>query len=337
VSPSGATEVYFVRPASADDPEQPSGGNVYDRRLAAELRDAGWVVTELPVGGGWPEPDAASAGALAGQLASVPAGAVVLVDGLLAVPDVLAPEADRLRLVLLVHLPRGDEWFPGVRAVVVTSEWSATRLPDAARVRVARPGCDPAPTAAGTDAGGRLLAVGAVVPYKGQDVLLDALADLRDLDWSCRIVGPLDRDRGFVDGLGRRLAATRLAECVALTGALTGSAVHRAYAYADLLVLPSRTEAYGMVVTEALARGLPVVGSAVGGVPEALGDVDGRRPGALVPPGDPAALSAGLRGWLTDPELRAEWRAVAHARRPTLPSWSATAAVVAAALNEVAA
>jgi len=327
--------VHFVRPASADDPAQPSGGNAYDRRLAAELRAAGWAVTEVPIGGGWPDPDAATAGELARRLAALPAGSLVLVDGLLAAPAVLAPEGARLRLVLLVHLPRGDEWFPGVRSVVVTSAWSASRLPAGASVHVAVPGCDPAPVAPGSADGGQLLGVGALVPYKGQDVLLDALAGLDDAGWHCTLVGPLDRDRGFVDGLGRRLAATRLAGRVTLTGPLAGAALDGAYAAADLLVLPSRTEAYGMVVTEGLARGVPVVGSAVGGVPEALGEVDGRRPGALVPPGDPAALAAVLRRWLTEPDLRRQWRATARDRREALPSWPATADRVAGVLTQV--
>ena len=328
-------EVHFVRPASADDPAQPSGGNAYDRRLAAELRAAGWVVTEVPIGGGWPAPNAAAEGELAQRLAAIPAGALVLVDGLLAAPAVLAPEAGRLRVVPLVHLPRGDEWFPGVRAVVVTSEWSASRLPADATVGVAVPGADPAPVAAGTASGGRLLAVGAVVPYKGQDVLLDALATLGDAEWHCTVVGPLDRDRGFVDGLGRRLAATGLAGRVTLTGPLTGAALEAAYAGADLLVLPSRMEAYGMVITEGLARGVPVVASAVGGVPEAMGEVDGRTPGALVPAGDSVALAAVLRRWLAEPELRARWRATAAQRRVALPSWPVTAGRVAEVLTAV--
>ena len=70
-------------------------------------------------------------------------------------------------------------------------------------------------------------------------------------------------------------------------------------------MLASRAETYGMVVTEALARGLPVLATEVGGVTEALGHgEDGTRPGLLVPPGDPAALGAALRAWLEDAELR---------------------------------
>ena len=102
-------------------------------------------------------------------------------------------------------------------------------------------------------------------------------------------------------------------------GPRTGAELDRSYAAADLLVLASRAETYGMVVTEALARGLPVVAAEVGGVPEALGHgADGTRPGLLVPPDDPAALGAALRAWLGDAELRRRLRRAARERRASL-------------------
>ena len=123
-----------------------------------------------------------------------------------------------------------------------------------------------------------------------------------------------------------------------LTGALSGDALEAAYAGADLLVLPSRAETYGMVVAEALARGLPVVATDVGGVRESLGEVPGRGvPGILVRPGDPGALTAALRWWLTDRGLREELRARALERRGHVTGWSITAARVAEVLQGVAA
>jgi glycosyltransferase involved in cell wall biosynthesis len=113
---------------------------------------------------------------------------------------------------------------------------------------------------------------------------------------------------------------------VRFVGALGGAALDEAYASADLFVLPSRAETYGMVVTEALARGLPVVAADVGGVPEALGAAPGGGlPGRLIPPDDQDALAAALRDWLTDGELREQWRAHARARRATLNGWDETA------------
>jgi len=170
--------------------------------------------------------------------------------------------------------------------------------------------------------GPALLCVAAVSPRKGQDVLVEALRTVEDLDWSCTCVG--STARGVPAGPGR----------VRFAGPRTGADLDAAYAAADLLVLPSRAETYGMVVTEALARGIPVLGTRVDGVPEALGAApDGTVPGTLVPPGDPAALAAAIRAWLTDADLRRRWRAAARARRDTLPGWNDTAGRLAAVLD----
>ena len=111
---------------------------------------------------------------------------------------------------------------------------------------------------------------------------------------------------------------------------MTGADLGRRYAAADLMVLASRAETYGMVIIEALARGVPVITTEVGGIPEALGHgADGIRPGLLVAPEDPPALAAALRAWLTDAELRRRLRQAAYARRKTLPRWSNTTAILA--------
>ena len=341
--------VHVVLPNDIDDPASPSGGNHYDRRLCRGLAERGWAVREHAVAGDWPRPDAAARAALAGVLAALSDGAVVLVDGLVAsaTPDVLAPQADRLRLVVLVHMPLGDDAearaLGAARAVVTTSGWTRDRLLDrydlpAGRVHVATPGVDPAPPASGTGTGGSLLCVAAVTPTKGHDVLVRALALAADLPWTCTCAGSLTRDEDFVADLRGRLAATGLTERVRLVGPWTGDALDAAYDAADLLVLPSRFETYGMVVTEALARGVPVLGTATGGLPEALGRApDGELPGLLVPPEDPPALAGALRRWLGDAALRDRLARAARDRRATLATWSDTAARVATVLAGVAA
>jgi glycosyltransferase involved in cell wall biosynthesis len=202
---------------------------------------------------------------------------------------------------------------------------------------VAEPGVDAAGLAPGTAAGDALLCVGSVTPDKGHDVLLSALKTATDLSWRCACVGSLDRAPAFADRVRRRAWEGRLLDRVGFLGPRTGPELDRAYAAADLLVLPSRAETYGMVVAEALARGLPVLATEVGGVTEALGyGDDGTRPGLLVPPGDPAAFGAALRTWLGDAELRGRLRRAARERRASLRPWTATASDVAGVLARVA-
>ena len=331
---SGA-EVHVVVPEGIDDPARPSGGNTYDRRVCQGLAALGWAVHEHAVAGN---------GDLARAVHGIPDGAVVLLDGLIASPasEVLVPEARRLRQAVLMHMPFGDAGERAVldaaAAVVTTSEWTKHRLAElyalpADRVHVAEPGVDAAGLAPGTAAGDALLCVAAVTPEKGHDVLLSALATATDLSWSCACVGSLDRDPAFAGGVRRRAVDSGMGYRVRFTGPLTGAELDRAYADADVLVLASHAETYGMVVTEALARGLPVIAAEVGGLTEALGyGEDGTRPGLLVPPGDPAALGAAVRAWLGDAELRARLRRAARERRASLCGWPATTSVVAGVL-----
>jgi glycosyltransferase involved in cell wall biosynthesis len=348
--------VHFVVPEGIDDPARPSGGNTYDRRISRCLEGAGWTVSIREVPGSWPWPDAQSLGALAAALRVIPDGAPVLVDGLVAspAPDVLTPEAPRLRLVVLVHMPLGqgttDE---GIRkreaavlraaaSVVTTSAWARRALMDLYslsedRVHVAEPGVDPAALAPGSETAGTLLSVAAVIPDKGHDVLLEALARLTGLRWQWRCVGSLERDPPFVERLLQRAQDGGMDARVWFPGAQTKADLARSYAAADVLVLPSRRETYGMVVAEALARGLPVVAADVGGVPEALGHgADGTRPGLLVPPDDPDALRDALRTWLEQARVRRRLRRAARERRASLNRWSTTASVVARVLLEAA-
>jgi glycosyltransferase involved in cell wall biosynthesis len=348
--------VHFIVPAGIDDPARPSGGNAYDRRIARGLAAAGWTVHLHEVPGSWPWPDAPSLGALAAAVGGIPDGALVLLDGLVAspAPEVLSSEAGRLRLVVLVHMPLGQGTtddgpreregavLSAAASVVTTSAWARRALLElyslpTDRVHVAQPGVDAAELAPGTEAAGTFLSVAAVIPGKGHDVLLDALAPLAGLRWQCECVGSLERDPAFVERLRLRVLDGGMDGRVRFSAPQADADLARSYAAADVLVLPSRAETYGMVIAEALARGLPVVAAEVGGVPEAPGrSADGTRPGLLVPPGDPAALRDALRTWLEDAGLRRRLRAAARERRSSLADWSTTTSAVAELLQGAA-
>jgi glycosyltransferase involved in cell wall biosynthesis len=340
--------VHAVLPGDVDT--VPSGGNVYDRRVLAGMGALGLDVVAHRLPGPWPDGDAA---AVARVLERIPDGRPVLLDGLVAcgVPEALAAHAGRSRLVVLVHAPLADEVglapsavrdrdrrersaLASAAAVVTTSRWTADRVErhglDPGRVVVAAPGVDPAPVSPGaalTGAPPRLLCLGALTPTKGQDVLVEALAGIADRPWTAVLAGPTGRDPGFVVGLRAAIARHGLGGRVTVPGALTGQALEVAWSATDLLVVPSRAETFGMVVTEALARGVPVVASRVGGVAEAMG-TGGPTPGTWVPAENVPALVAVLQRWLADPVLRSGWRLSALGRRGTLRPWSSPSELV---------
>jgi glycosyltransferase involved in cell wall biosynthesis len=360
IIPMSLRTVHFVLPGGVDDPATPSGGNAYDRRVCLDLPGFGWQVTKHAVAGDWPRPGAAARTELARALSGLPDGSAVLLDGLVAcgVPEIVVPEAKRLRMAVLVHLPLGDETgldpavaaeldakeravLRAVPAVVATSEWAVRRLvahhglpPE--RVHVAAPGADIAPLAPGTDGVSRLLCVAAVTPRKGQHRLVEALATVSDLPWSCVCVGSLTQDPEYVAHLRSLIAEHGLEDRLELAGAQSGAALDASYASADLMVLTSYAETYGMAVTEALARGIPVMATDVGGLPEAVGRApDGGVPGILVPPENSAAIAAELRCWFGEADVRRRLKAAARGRRAALGGWAATAQSLAAVLRRL--
>src|SRR5581483_4190833 len=338
--------VHVVVPAGFDDPGQPSGGNIYDRRVCAGLAEAGWEVLVVTVAAAWPVPSSSARADLARIVSAIGDGETVLIDGLVASSTAaqLLPHTRRIRMTVLLHMPlataldthhdasaeRSEQAVLRAAAgVVVTSEWTRQQVLTryaipAGRVHVARPGVDRA-AAPARPVRGHLLCVGVLGRHKGQDLLVEALAGLADRDWHCVLAGSPDRDPDFTGQLRARITRIGYDRRVRLSGVLTGSALRHAYATADLLVAPSRAETYGMTVTEALAHGLPVIAADVGGLPEALGrTADGTRPGQLVPPGDPAALAAALGDWLGDERHRHRLRAAARQRQLTLRGWEQT-------------
>ena len=338
--------LHAVVPAGIDDPARPSGGNLYDRRVLDGLRTLGWTVVEHDVGGDWPHPGLADLARLSLLLDGLPDRTLVLVDGLVAsaAASVLPAASTRLSVVVLLHMPLGpgpaeETVLASAAAVVTTSEWARSQVRSwygLRRAYAVRPGTDPAPLAAGSGTDTALLCVATVHPGKGHDLLLEALDGLGSRPWSLVCAGSLDVDPGHVTALEARVYAERWERRVTFAGALVGPALEAAYHRADVVVLPTRGESFGMVVTEALARGVPVVATRVGGVPEALGRAPvGTLPGLLVAPDDPAALASALARWVDERPLRDRLRRAAASRRPTLPGWDATAVALADVLDQV--
>lgn len=334
----------------------PTGGYVYDRRIAAGLRALDWSVEVRTLDAGFPFPSAAAREHARRMLASLSDGTLALIDGLAlgALPELAEAEAARLRLIALVHHPLAAETglapataaalaaserraLRAVRHVVVTSRATAAGL-DAyevprERIEVIVPGTDPVPPAGGSGGADlRLLCVGSLVPRKGHELLLEALAPLAGERWRLECIGSLTRDPHTVQRLRARIEALGLGERVQLLGELDAPTLAAHYRSADAFVLATLYEGFGMAVAEALARGLPVVSTETGAIAELVGS----DAGLLVPPGDVAALRAALRRLLGDAPLRAALSAGALRARERLPRWPDACARMAAVLERIA-
>lgn len=346
--------LHLVVPGPLD---QRTGGYLYDARIVEGLSRGGRRVTVHSIEGRFPDVDDRSLDSLDRTLDAIEDGRVVVIDGLAmgAAPGVVRGHAARLALVALVHHPLADETGlePGeserlralersaleqVRGVIVTSPYTERRLeafgvsPD--RVRVVRPGTDRAAASDGHSEGEPLLVcVGTVTPRKGHDVLVRALARLDDLEWRCECAGSLTRAPAYVGLVRSAVERLRLAERVRFLGELSSEALDEVYRRATVLVLPSHYEGYGMAFAEALARGLPVVGTTGGAIPDTVPS----EAGVLVPPGDAEALAGALRDLLEKPSRLRDMSRAALRHAEDLPRWDEQAQAFAEAVGELVA
>jgi glycosyltransferase involved in cell wall biosynthesis len=328
--------IVFAVPGDLD---APTGGYAYCRRVVAELRALGRTVEVMGLGEGFPDTAETVRRAAVARIAARAATASVVVDGLaLGVLPELAAAAPG-RYVGLVHHPLALETgldreraarlvvsekaaLAGAAQVIATSATTARLLMSdygvaADRLAVVRPGTDPAPYARGAADPPALLSVGSLVPRKGHDVLLAAVAEVRDLPLGLTIVGDAGRDGACAAALGAQIAAQGLSDRVTLAGAVDAGTLARLYDEADLFVLASRHEGYGMAYAEAIAHGLPVIGTTAGAIPEVVGGA-----GLLVAPDDPKGFAAALRHLLGNGEARKALAAKARAAAADLPRWS---------------
>jgi glycosyltransferase involved in cell wall biosynthesis len=352
---AGAAHARSVTLVVPGDLETRTGGYGYDREIVAGLRRLGWIVTICELGGGFPFPSPEERAAAGRALGALPAAGLVVVDGLAlgALPDEAAAAARRLRLIGLVHHPLADETgladatraaledserraLRAVARVVVTSAATAAGLDrygvPAPKIAVIEPGTDPAPLSRGSrGAIVELLCVATLVPRKGHDVLLRALATMPEAAWHLSCVGGLDRDAVWTARLREQVQGAALEPRVAFAGEMGREALDVCYDAADVFVLPTWYEGYGMAVAEALARGLPVVSTATGGI----GGLVGADAGLLVPPGDASALARALSAIVSDPALRVRLAAGARRVRDRLPSWDDGARRLAQVLEDI--
>jgi glycosyltransferase involved in cell wall biosynthesis len=319
-----------------------TGGYLYDRHIAEGLRDCGWQVAVHALDASFPRPTASALAHAAGVFAALPDGALAVVDGLAlgGLAATLHAQHSRLKVVALVHHPlaletgldasgRGALYAAERDAlgfadrVIVTSQWTRQQLGDygvaAESIGVVTPGTRPTRARSGpAGTPHRLLCVASLTPRKGHAVLLDALVGLRRNDWRLDCIGSADMDPECAAALRTQIDKLDLGSQVRLLGAIDPDELADRYAAADTFVLASHLEGYGMVFGEALAAGLPIVGTEAGAIPHVV-------PAAaslLVPAGDSAALAGALALVLDGGALWQQLAAAALAARATLPRWT---------------
>ena len=331
----------------------PTGGYTYDRRVLALLAGQDIAARHVQLPGSFPAPTAADLAQTERQLTG---STLLLIDGLAygAMPAELIRRV-RAPIIALVHHPlcleaglpepRQKELYATevaalalARRVITTSATTARTLvadfqvPETS-ITVAEPGTDAATRATGTGKPVHLIAVGAVVPRKGYDILVRALTTLEDRDWRFTIAGPTDRSAQALASLKAAIQATGwLGDRVTLVGPLGAEALDRLYASADLFVIPSLYEGYGMALAEAMARGLPIVSTTGGAAAETVPNTAAVK----VPPGDEAALAAAIRRVLADTNLRARMADASWAAGQKLPRWEDTARIIAGVIKGIA-
>lgn len=341
-------DIAFLIPG---DLNLPTGGYGYDRAVLRHLPEFDVQAMHVALPGSFPNPTAEDLADCAAIVQGLPARCPLLIDGLAygAMPASLIRSFNRPVIALCHHPLALENGIPADRAlalhaseraalalaahVIVTSPLTAKILQGefgvpAPKITVAEPGTARKPRATGSGQPAlQLLAVGSVVPRKGYGVLVEALASLKSRPWHLRIAGALVAAE-TVKALQQQIEREGLAGRIELLGAVRDRDLETLYAEADLFVMSSLFEGYGMVLGEAMQRGLPIV-TTTGG---AASDTVPEGAGLKVAPGDADALAAALARAMADPALRAQLGEAAWQAGQTLPLWQDTAAIIASAV-----
>jgi len=345
-------EIEFVIPGQIDSL---TGGYIYDRNIVQGLSRLGWPTNVVSLDTSFPTPTAQALRAAANAFDAIADGRIVIIDGLAlgGLAEILAAHADRLDLVALVHHPVAFEIglyaarakslhqseqasLAKVKQVICTSAWTSRALaeynvsPDL--IQIIEPGTSPAPASTGAQGADlNVLCVATVTQRKGHAVLLDALDQLRKKRWQLHCVGSLERDHECAAALQRQIKILGLEQRVNLHGELPDEERDALYAQADIFVLASNLEGYGMALAEAVARGIPIVATECGAIPETVPD----GVGILVPAGDCGALAGALDQLISSGATRARLREHALTARDHLPTWEKACARFASTLQKL--
>ena len=343
-------DIYFAIPGNL---HTLTGGYGYDRRVIVELEATGFSIHRIHLSRKFPNPDANALADAEAQFKAMPDNSLIIIDGLaFGVMDEIAKRhGDRLNIIALCHHPLALETGLSIEqskklqhsekralematAVIVTSTITAGILTEEfaitpSKITIALPGTDKQEFAECNGDPPVILTVASITKRKAHDVLIDALAQISHLPWRARFVGGIDFDSEWTAFLKRKAENYGLDKRILFIGNVAD--VKTEYAQADLFVLPSLFEGYGMAFAEALAFGLPIIAARAGAVPSVVPETAG----ILVEPGNTEALTSALRELLTQHTERKKLQHGAQQAALNLPTWKNTADIIANLINTI--
>lgn len=335
------TQAVFAIPG---DKDQRTGGFIYEATVLRVLNEIGVPTHHLQLPESFPNPSRDDMATALRLLSAVPSDQPIILDGLVfgaidpvGLSDVTAP------IIAMIHHPLGLEtglapdraaYLKANEAaalehadhVIVPSPHTAQILTqafgaDPKRISIAPPGFERPNVKKTPSTPPLILSVGLLAERKGHDILLDALSDLSELEWQAVIVGKT-HDDAYAQSLYRQSAQLGLSDRVRFAGELDAYSLETLFGRAAIFALATRYEGYGMVLSEAMLFGLPIISCAAGAVPETVGDA-----GILVPPDDRTEFANALRHMLEDPKARQVYAERSKARALNLPRWIDTARI----------
>lgn len=342
--------IFFAIPG---DINTLTGGYGYDRRLMSELQKCGLQIQHIELSESFPKPSASALNDASNQFASLPDGSTIIVDGLAfgVMDDIAEKHAKRLKLIALCHHPLALESglsaqdaktfqkseqraLSAAQAILVTSHNTARILQQQfdipiEKITVALPGTDKHIFSLCNGLPPILLTVATLTQRKAHDILIDALAQVAHLPWRARFVGGMEFDPQWVTYLQNKVDSYGLMHRITFVGSVDD--ISNEYSQADIFVLPSLFEGYGMAFAEALSFGLPIVATRTG----AVQDVVPENAGILIPPGNIDVLAACLTQLLCDNTERKQLQQGAQQAAQKLSTWLNAAEIVDQLIREI--
>ncbi len=335
--------VLFVIPG---DINLPTGGYRYDREIINAWKTTGVDIKLISINGNYPFPSEAEKQDAIAQVDTFPKADIAVVDGLLGgiSPGFLQKLCKIMPVVALIHHPlclengldeataqslkqsekQGLEFISNIITTSPTTSKTVAELFgfNTDKIHTVLPGVDRSATSTGNDDRTiNLLCVGSVIKRKGHKDLLLALSKLTHLDWRLDCIGSTNFDKILFDELQMIIKQEKLTGKIKFHGGVTEEALEKACSKTDVFVLPSLFEGYGMAYAEAIVRGIPVIGTIAGAIPETVPE----NCGILVKPSDVSSLANALETMISNETLRAQYKNNAIVEEPNFPTWKNSA------------